>query len=410
MSEKKQKKKRKQSKFLYKLTAFLSGVVARHIFKRKFLRNEIKGKEGPFVVLATHEAALDFTTLIGATRTPMTFVISESFYSTMPKIVRAVMTRIGVIPKQQFQTSITDIKRMRETIEDGRILVIYPAGLMCEDGLSTPIPEATYKFIQWIGADVYVAKTIGTYFVAPKWSKKKRPGRTYLDIYRLLSKEELSDMPLEEVREKAESALLFDAYREQEKLLIKYKNGDNIEGIENVLYMCPHCNTEFSTRVRNKNVIYCTECGYELLSDEYGFLHKDDGMDGIKRYVSDWSTAIYDNLKVRAEADPDMMLSAKTKFHLIDKEKNKYCEVGDGEITLTRDAFLIKGVISGEEVELSASTANFISLPFTPGKHLEIQRGKTSYRCVLEDGRLVMKFVNLVKIFYELRREKITRC
>ena len=26
------------------------------------------------------------------------------------------------------------------------------------------------------------------------------------------------------------------------------------------------------------------------------------------------------------------------------------------------------------------------------------------YRCVLEDGKLVMKFINMVKIFYELNK------
>ena len=294
---------------------------------------------------------------------------------------------------------------MKETIDDGRILVIYPAGLMCEDGLSTPIPEATYKFLQWIKADIYVAKTSGTYFVTPKWSKKKRPGRTYLDIYKLFSKEEIAEMDVDLIKVRTDEALLFDAYREQEQLHVKYKKGDNIEGIENVLYMCPHCKSEFSIKVRNKNVIYCTECGYELLSDKYGFLHKENGEDEIRRYVSDWSSVIYDELKARAEEDLELSMTAKTKFLLLDSEKNKFAEVGVGEITLTRSAFIISGIINGEKTELSVPTASFASLPFIPGKYLDIQSGQTSYRCALERGELVMKFINLVKIFYEMHIE-----
>ena len=34
-----------------------------------------------------------------------------------------------------------------------------------------------------------------------------------------------------------------------------------------------------------------------------------------------------------------------------------------------------------------------------------IQNGKDIYRCVLEDGRLAMKFINMVKIYYELHEE-----
>ena len=75
---------------------------------------------------------------------------------------------------------------MKAVVEEKGILVIYPAGLMCEDGLSTPIPNATFRFLQWMHADVYMAKTYGTYFCTPKWSKKRRRGRTYLDVYNSL--------------------------------------------------------------------------------------------------------------------------------------------------------------------------------------------------------------------------------
>jgi hypothetical protein len=43
---------------------------------------------------------------------------------------------------------------------------------------------------------------------------------------------------------------------------------------------------------------------------------------------------------------------------------------------------------------------NVPALPFSPGKYLEIQDGGNIYRCVLADGRLVMKFIHMVKIFY----------
>ena len=107
--------------FLYRLTQCISWFVAVFVFRRRFLRNEIKGKSGPFVVIANHQAALDFTNLIGATNTPMAFVVSRSIYETLP--VKRIMRRIGVIPKQQFQTNIRDLKQMRAVIDDGRVLV-----------------------------------------------------------------------------------------------------------------------------------------------------------------------------------------------------------------------------------------------------------------------------------------------
>ena len=160
---------RKQNPFCYYLVRALAWFLAVFVFRRVFVRNELKHKKGPCVVIANHEAALDFVNLIGASRRPMSFVISHSFYSTLP--FKHIVKRLGMIPKQQFQTSIKDVRKMKNAIAEGKILVIYPAGLMSEDGQSTPIPLATYNFLKWMNTDVYVAKTSGTYFTMPKWSR-----------------------------------------------------------------------------------------------------------------------------------------------------------------------------------------------------------------------------------------------
>ena len=162
---KKTNRKTNRNMIVYRFVRFLSQIVSKLIFKRKILRNEIRGQKGPYVVIANHQASLDFVNLIGMTRTPLNFVISQSFYQSSP--VKWFMTKIGVIPKQQFQTTLKDMRAMKSVIDDGEALVIYPAGLMCEDGLSTPIPVATYQFLKWLRADVYGARVSGSYFVMP---------------------------------------------------------------------------------------------------------------------------------------------------------------------------------------------------------------------------------------------------
>ena len=403
-NNKKKTNKIKQNIFLYRIVRFLAWFVAIFAFKRKFLRNEIKGKKGPFVIIANHEAALDFVNLIGATRTPLSFVISNSFYNTLP--FKSVVSRLGMIPKQQFQTSLRDLGAMRSTIKDGKILVIYPAGLMCEDGQSTPIPAATYEFLKWLNTDVYVAKTIGTYFSMPKWAKGIRRGRTYIDIYKLFDKDELREMPLEEVKEKTSEALDFDAYLEQERLRIKYSKNDNIEGLEKVLYVCPHCMGEFTMRTKKKKTIYCVQCGFEETSDKYAFLHNKKGVGKEVRHVSAWSRMIYNNLKERVEKGNIKKLTTMARIQLIDPKKHKYRNAGRARITLTPDNLCINGVIKGNNVDLVMPTSSFPSLPFKPGRNFEIQHGDISYRCFPQKPLVVMKWVNLVKIYYELKTQK----
>lgn len=389
----------------YRVAQGASRLVSKAIFKNKYIRNEIKDKKGPFVVIANHQTALDFVNLIGATRRPMSFVISNSFYSSLP--IKGFMNRIGVIPKQQFQTAVRDMKRMKAVIDSGEPLVIYPAGLMCEDGLSTPIPAATYKFLKWLGVDVYVARATGTYFVMPKWTGGIRPGRTTMDIYKLFSAEELAQLDVQTVKRRAEEALLFDAYREQEQMQVAYRGNNDLRGLENVLHMCPHCKAEMTMAIRDKNTIYCTKCGYEQISDQYGLFHNEKGIGPEIRYASDWSTMIFSAQKKKILSGEERELSAATDIYMIDGRKNKFTNVGIGRLTLNEKEFLIAGSIHGDTVEIRVPIAGLPTLPFSPGKRLEIQQGNTIYRCVLEDGKLAMKFIHMLKSYYTLSCEKV---
>ena len=402
--EKKKTPLPKQSRLVYSITQAAAWLVSKIAFKRKMLRNEIKNKKGPFVIIANHEAALDFVNLIGATRTPMTFVVSNSFYSTLP--LKGAMDKIGVIPKQQFQTSLKDLTKMRRVIEEGRILVIYPAGLMCEDGRSTPIPAATYDFLKWLKTDVYMARVSGTYFTMPKWSKEIRRGTTFMDIYKLFDKEEIRELDILDIKEKTDKALDFDAYREQEILQIKYSHNDHIDGLENVLYMCPHCHREFTMNVTEHNTIFCESCGFAQKSDKLGFLHKIGGEGEEIRYVSTWSKRIYNYTKRQIVRGELSELSSAVEIHMIPDDKAKFQKVGNGQLRLTRDRLYLTGEVNGEPLDLALPTANFASLPFKPGKNLEVQHGELIYRCYPEDGKLVMKFINMIKIFYELNTAK----
>lgn len=395
---------RKPSTLHYRIAQGVCWVVSKTIFRNKVLRNEIRGKQGPFVVIANHQCAYDFVNLICASKRPMSFVISRSFFSSLP--IKGFLEKMGVIPKQQFQTTVKDMKNMKSVIDSGEPLVIYPAGLMCEDGLSTPIPSATYKFLKWLGVDVYVARSYGSYFVMPKWTSGMRSGRTFIDIYKLIDKDELAQMDVDAIRRLTDDALLYDAYREQESKPQHYAKNDNICGIEQVLYLCPHCGTEFSMEVTSGNTLHCTACGYAQRSDSYGFLHNDAAVGPEIRYVSDWSKLIFDRLKEQIRQDPDASLQADCRFRMISPDKPKFEDVGSGTITLQNGAFHICGTIRGSAFDRTVTVANVPTLPFSPGKYLEIQDGCDIYRCVLEDGKQVMKFINMVKIFYELRCEE----
>ena len=395
----------KPNKFYYRIAQAACWVVSKVIFQNKVLRNEIRGKGGPFVVIANHECVYDFANLICTTSKPMSFVISRSFFSSLP--IKGFLEKMGVIPKQQFQTTVKDMKRMKAVIDHGAPLVIYPAGLMCEDGLSTPIPGATYKFLKWLGVDVYVARSVCSYFVMPKWTSGMRPGKTSIDIYKLFSADVLAQTPVEEVKQAVENALLFDAYREQENSPSRFWKNDDLQGLEHVLYVCPHCGGEHTISVENKNTLRCSRCGYAQQGDKFGFLHKISSVGDEIRYVSDWSRLIYRRMKDQLRSDPEANLHSACTFRMVSAAQNRFVDVGSGAITLSRAGFHLTGHIHGEDVDFTVPVGNVPTLPFSPGKYLEIQHGSDIYRCVLTDGKLVMQFINVVKIFFELKNEAL---
>lgn len=391
----------KKPNLLYYRTAQTVGfLVSKLVFRCRLLRNEIKKKKGPFVVIANHQSMLDFVNLIGATRRPMSFVISKSFFRSLP--LTGFMTKMGVIPKQQFQTAPHDLKLMKEAIGAGQPVVIYPAGLMCEDGLSTPIPAATYKFLKWLGTDVYAARTSGSYFVMPKWTSGMRPGRTTMDIYKLFDKDELATMPLDEVARKTDEALLFDAYAEQEQLQAKYAHGENIEGLEQVLYLCPHCKKEFTMTVQDGSTITCTACGYTEQADRYGFLHKVGHIGQEIRHVSQWSRLIREHIRHRIAKEQLLSLSVQAEIRMIAPGKHAFTPAGEGTVQVSAQGIRLTGRIHGEDLDIRLSAAQVPTLPFSPGRYIEIQDGDTIYRCVLQPGRVAMKLIHMIQTFHEL--------
>lgn len=398
------------NKGIYCLAKTAGTVFAGLVFRRKILRNELKTNcpQGAFVVLANHEAALDFVNLIGVTRRRLRFVLSRSFFHTLP--IPRILEGMGVIAKQQFQSTPGDLMRMKAVLDRQEPLVLYPAGLMCEDGISTPIPDSTYGFLQWLGVDVYVARTYGSYFVMPKWGRGLRPGRTEMEIYRLFTAEELKAAAEREIREKVCDALEFDAYREQESRRFRYLRGSDLRGLETVLYACPHCGREYTVQVHHRSTLRCSACGYAEQSDRSGFLHRVSDFGPELRYVSDWSRMIQDGIRRQLLEQPELALQEPVEIRMIDYQKHKYVAVGQGILRLNREEFLLTGTIHAEPAELHFATRVFPTLPFVPGKQLELQTSRESYRCVFADGKKAAKFIHMLKAAYELHRQEDCEC
>lgn len=388
---KKDKLYKKNNPLVFGFVKLVSKFLCKFVYNVKVVRNELKGSSGRRVLIANHESAMDFYPAFLVLPWQSHMVVSNSIMKSMK--ICSLMEKCGAIGKNQFQTSISDMRRMKSVIDHGELLLLYPAGLMPAGGASTPIPVATAEVLKWFGADIYVAKVSGTYMTKPKWSKVKRRGKITLDVYKLMSHEDYAELSECEAQRLIEEHLGFDAYRNSEKNKVYFKNGDNVEGLENVLYKCPKCKKEYCMSVKNKNTLVCSRCGYEAVSDNYGLLRCTDGSEAIYKYPSDWYKFIEESVLDEVKANRDFYMQTQADIYKINEKKHEYERAGEGSVGFNFDNFIIDGEIYGKEFHKEIHTASFPMLPFQPGERFEIQHGEDIFRIVPKDGRIVMKWI-----------------
>ena len=113
---------KKPSTFMYGAFVFASKLVSKFAFNLKYNKEEFNKIQGPCVIIANHESSIDFICLAAALRKKAHFVISNSFYQINP--IKLWLKAAGVIPKQQFQTSITDMRKIKSSLENNIPLII----------------------------------------------------------------------------------------------------------------------------------------------------------------------------------------------------------------------------------------------------------------------------------------------
>jgi 1-acyl-sn-glycerol-3-phosphate acyltransferase len=391
---------KKPNPFVWGIFYTASKLVSKLKFNLKIERNELKGTKGPCLIIVNHAAAIDFMPVCTAIKRRTHFVISKSFYQALS--IKPMLDTVRVIPKNQFQTSIADMRKMKSALDDNKLpLVIYPAGLMTANGINTPMPDSTGKVLKWFNQDVYVARLRGSYLTNPKWGKGWRKGKIRLEIYKLFDKETLKTMDGDKVLKIAEEHLSYDEYAIQKQEMVAYKGGDKIAGLENVLFVCPHCGAEFSFTASTENTLTCEKCGYSVKANKYGLLEQNGDIPLYYDTASDWYRFIEKTLAKELEDNPDFLLTDDAEIYKINDKKHKYEPAGKCKITLNSKEFTLDGELNGTPFKNSFPTTMYPTLPIKPGQYFEIQDGQEIYRIMLSNGKKAIKWIASLEYFHK---------
>ena len=296
------------------------------------------GKEQPCLILMNHSSFIDLE-IASRIFFPKRYGIVTTSDSFVGPLMRWLMPLLGCIPTQKFVSDVTLIRDMEYMLKEKKTSVLmYPEASYSFDGTATPLPRKMGVLLKKLGVPVVTVITQGAFARQPLYNGlRKRKVKTSADVTCLFTAEDLKTMTVAQLDEKLDEVFSFDNFRWQQENKVVIDTPDRAEGLNRILYKCPHCLAEGRTEGRGIHLT-CQNCGTEYELTELGYLKGDNA---AFTHVPDWYR--WQRQQVRKELeegtyrlDIDVEIAMMVNFNAIYK-------VGEGHLTHTVDGFRLTG-------------------------------------------------------------------
>lgn len=321
--------------------------------KRKVVCNpsvDLKRKE-PYVMLANHTFMFDVVHVpLRFKHTPF-IIASQTLFTKQPS--KFLVTQVAhVIPKSKGKSDISTIKNIFNAIKKGYPVLIFPEGDTTFYGETGYVEESTMKLIKKLNLDVIICNVKGGYLSKPRWALGKRKRRKIELNYNLeITKERLQTLSSEEIGVIINNALYHNDYEYQRKVMIPHPGKELALGLENVVYVCPHCEG-INTIQTSGNTITCSNCHKEGFIDKYGFIH-----DFVFDNLIDWNNY----QRKYTEQLKKSVIKSEAVLSYMDREDDSQTIVGPIMFEY-RDGFLHLTGAKEEVIPVSETTNTTITL------------------------------------------------
>ncbi|MBU1143221.1 MAG: 1-acyl-sn-glycerol-3-phosphate acyltransferase [Firmicutes bacterium] len=241
--------------------------------KRKVFIGEgvsFKRKE-PAVILSNHTFMFDVIHVPLNFRKVPFIVANQTLFKK--KATKFLVTQVAhVISKSKGQSDTATVRDLLGAVKRGYPILIFPEGDTTFYGETNYIEESTMKLIKKLGIDVITCNVRGGYLSKPRWATGKRKNRYAEFHYNLtIPKEKIKDLSVDEINEIIKNALYHNAYDFQREHMIKHPGKKLAEGLEDVLYVCPICESLHTIETKG-NEVRCNHCNNVGFMDSYGFI------------------------------------------------------------------------------------------------------------------------------------------
>ncbi len=328
----------------------------------KFDTTAFKDIEGPFILLTNHPSSVDVY-YASSTVFPkrLTFIMNKYYFKF--KLFKFVFKKFGGISKKLFSPDIGTIKGTIRAVKAGYPVFMCPEGRLGLDGTNYYITKETGKFIKQLKLPIVIMTINGAYLSKPKWRKHRIKTNVETKVTRIVTQEEVMTKTANEINDIINECLSYNDFEYAKKHNLKFKNKHKAEGLENVLYHCPHCHSEFKMATKG-NVIKCNQCGFSLkIEEDYHFENNEYGI----KTIHDW----YELIKVyeKQEIEKGINLSCQVKIKKFNIDNKKLDEKGSGICYLTNNEFRYEGDLKVPKFTIAMD--HLKALAFSCGEEFE---------------------------------------
>ena len=335
----KHQKPKKINLFFRTLVKILSAVNLRK-YNIKYIEHgmdEIK-KDTACLYLMNHSSFIDMQ--IAANYfypRPFSTVTTTDAYIGLDWLLR----QIGCIPTQKFVSDITLLRDISYAAKElNSNILLYPEAGYSMDGRSATLPDSLGNFVKMLKIPVITIITNGAFSREPLYNMlRHRKVDISADVTFMFSPEEIKAMTAEEINKKINEAFSFDGFAWQQENNVVINEDFRADGLERVLYKCPHCLAEGEMKGKGIHV-KCKRCGKTYELTELGYLKATDG-DSAFTHVPDWYS--WERSEVKAEIDRgEYLLDIDVDIYMAVDYKAIY-SVGEGHLVHNSDGFKLTG-------------------------------------------------------------------
>lgn len=340
-------KPRKASKFWMTIARWFAINPRLKGFKLTVRKINMEGINPPYLLLATHASMLDFPVMYKAIApyNANNVVAIDAIRDVGEYLMRA----LGCICKRKFVRDLDLIRNMRYCLNNYKSIVcVYPEARYSLDGTTSFLPESLGKFAKLAGTPVVVLRMYGTFIAAPQWNKPEQKLPLVAELECVATAREAKELSAQELNERIFKAMQRDDYAYQAENGIQNRYKKRADGLHNILYQCPHCNTEFKMYSEGTR-LWCASCGRAWQMDELGKLHAEEGETEFE-HIPDWTKWERENVR-REVRSGKYRFEDEVTVHTLPNAKRFY-DQGRGKLVQTAEGTFLECTAYGEEKKL----------------------------------------------------------